>query len=344
MARPSASNFSVPPRGGPAAEQREGGSRTPNNARSRAPRTSGSEPFRPSPDASGVGSPRVGRQSLVCRRPSPSRTCTLDGSREGVGVRLSSLIGGRAELCGPEATLSEAAQAMINASTGSLGVIQGRDLVGLITERDLLRAVAEGTDVSTASVGQWMSTEPDTVSPDVERRGGGALATRGGVSPPPRDGGRPIARDSQYPRPVVGDSRPGDGPPRDPLISWAPRPERDRPTDTSVFSRSVTSRTERIVTHTHHDHRTTEAPGRGGGHDNHAGHSVAMFRDRFWLSLAADRRRHRLLRDDPGSVGLPPPSFPGSEWVAPVLGTVVFSTAAALPTGAIGEAATASRE
>jgi CBS domain-containing protein len=86
----------------------------------------------------------------------------------GVGVRLSSLVGGRAELCGSEATLSEAAQAMVNASTGSLGVIQGRDLVGLITERDLLRAVAEGTDVSTASVGQWMSSEPDTVSPDVE--------------------------------------------------------------------------------------------------------------------------------------------------------------------------------
>ncbi len=83
-------------------------------------------------------------------------------------MRLSGLIGGRAELCGPEATLAEAAQAMINASTGSLGVIQGRDLVGLITERDLLRAVAEGTDVSTASVGQWMSTDPDTVSPDVD--------------------------------------------------------------------------------------------------------------------------------------------------------------------------------
>ncbi len=85
-----------------------------------------------------------------------------------MGVRLSGLIGGRAELCGPEATLAEAAQAMINASTGSLGVIQGRDLVGLITERDLLRAVAERIDVSTASVGQWMSTDPDTVSPDVD--------------------------------------------------------------------------------------------------------------------------------------------------------------------------------
>jgi CBS domain-containing protein len=71
-------------------------------------------------------------------------------------------------LCGSEATLAEAAQAMINASTGSLGVIHGRDLVGLITERDLLRAVASGTDVNTASVGQWMSTEPDTVSPDVD--------------------------------------------------------------------------------------------------------------------------------------------------------------------------------
>ena len=83
-------------------------------------------------------------------------------------MRLSGLIGGTAELCGAEATLGEAAQAMINASTGSLGVIQGRDLVGLITERDLMRAVASGTDVTTASVGEWMSSEPDTVSPDVD--------------------------------------------------------------------------------------------------------------------------------------------------------------------------------
>ena len=63
----------------------------------------------------------------------------------------------------------EAAQAMIDASTGSLGVIHGRDLAGLITERDLLRAVAEGTDTDArAPSASGCRPSPDTVSPDVE--------------------------------------------------------------------------------------------------------------------------------------------------------------------------------
>ena len=51
--------------------------------------------------------------------------------------------------------------------------------------------------------------------------------------------------------------------------------------------------------HHHHEHThggataevAAEAPARGSsehqGHDKHAGHSVAMFRDKFWISLAA---------------------------------------------------------
>ena len=39
----------------------------------------------------------------------------------------------------------------------------------------------------------------------------------------------------------------------------------------------------------HHDHveqaTPDHEPGVGGRHDRHEGHSVAMFRDRFWLSL-----------------------------------------------------------
>jgi len=59
-------------------------------------------------------------------------------------------------------------------------------------------------------------------------------------------------------------------------------------------------------------------------HDKHAGHSVAMFRDKFWLSFVLTIPTlvwgHML----PGAFGYTPPGFPGSDWIAPVLGTIVF--------------------
>ena len=66
------------------------------------------------------------------------------------------------------------------------------------------------------------------------------------------------------------------------------------------------------------------AEGSHAGHDKHAGHSVAMFRDRFWLAFLLTLPTlvwgHML----PGLLGYAPPAFPGSRWIAPVLGTVVF--------------------
>ena len=60
------------------------------------------------------------------------------------------------------------------------------------------------------------------------------------------------------------------------------------------------------------------------GHDKHAGHSVAMFRDKFWLTLALTIPvliwGHML----PRAFGYAPPMFPGAHWIPPVLGTAVF--------------------
>jgi hypothetical protein len=57
---------------------------------------------------------------------------------------------------------------------------------------------------------------------------------------------------------------------------------------------------------------------------DHHGDHAAQFRDRFWLSLALTV----LVVAYSGMVqewlGFTPPQFPGSRWVAPVLGTVVF--------------------
>jgi Cu2+-exporting ATPase len=64
--------------------------------------------------------------------------------------------------------------------------------------------------------------------------------------------------------------------------------------------------------------------GPGAGHDRHAGHSVAMFRDRFWLSLALTVPVVLLSHDVQEWLGYMVPAFPGDRYVPAVLGTVVF--------------------
>ena len=67
-------------------------------------------------------------------------------------------------------TLRSAAERMWREQTGSLLVMDGGRLAGIITERDLLRAVALGADLTTATVDEAMTTEVFTVSPDMPLR------------------------------------------------------------------------------------------------------------------------------------------------------------------------------
>jgi Cu2+-exporting ATPase len=64
--------------------------------------------------------------------------------------------------------------------------------------------------------------------------------------------------------------------------------------------------------------------GHTGGHNTHEGHSVAMFRDRFWLSFALTLPVVFFSETVQGWLGYTAPSFPGSDWISPVLGTVIF--------------------
>lgn len=82
-------------------------------------------------------------------------------------MRLGDLVGDAPFVCGPDTTLTEAAAAMEESDLGSLAVVEGMELLGLVTERDLRRAVANGTDLSTA-VSTLMSDEPDTFDPDLD--------------------------------------------------------------------------------------------------------------------------------------------------------------------------------
>jgi len=59
-------------------------------------------------------------------------------------------------------------------------------------------------------------------------------------------------------------------------------------------------------------------------HDRHAGHSVAMFRDKFWLNFALTIPVVFWSTDVQHWLGYTAPPFPGSKFIPPILGTVVF--------------------
>ena len=63
----------------------------------------------------------------------------------------------------------------------------------------------------------------------------------------------------------------------------------------------------------------------GAGHDKHAGHSVEMFRSKFFVSLALTIPILALGHMLPRALGVEPLHFPGSAYVAPVLGTGLYA-------------------
>jgi CBS domain-containing protein len=64
-------------------------------------------------------------------------------------------------------TLRSAAERMWRQQTGSLLVMDNGRLAGILTERDLLRAVALGADLATVTVDEAMTAEVFTVPPDM---------------------------------------------------------------------------------------------------------------------------------------------------------------------------------
>lgn len=66
----------------------------------------------------------------------------------------------------PADTLRLAAERMWRQQTGSLVVMDGDQMVGIITERDVLKAVAQGVDVENTTVGEVMTRDVVTTYPD----------------------------------------------------------------------------------------------------------------------------------------------------------------------------------
>jgi CBS domain-containing protein len=79
----------------------------------------------------------------------------------------------------PGTTLVDAAQRMVERRVGAALVFEGETLVGIVTERDVLRAVARG-GAATGSVAEWMTGHPETIEPGDSTEHAAVLMIHGG--------------------------------------------------------------------------------------------------------------------------------------------------------------------
>ena len=66
-----------------------------------------------------------------------------------------------------ERPVAEVTGMMVKARVGSAVVLQGSWLAGILTERDVLRAVASRSDLTKSPVSQWMTRDPVTATLDM---------------------------------------------------------------------------------------------------------------------------------------------------------------------------------
>src|SRR5438105_5579387 len=69
---------------------------------------------------------------------------------------------------GPSASIADAAGLMMQRRVGSVLVVDNGRLLGILTERDLVRFAATGADPASTEVTAFMTPDPDITDPDEE--------------------------------------------------------------------------------------------------------------------------------------------------------------------------------
>lgn len=70
----------------------------------------------------------------------------------------------------PGTTVAEAATMMGERRTGSALVMKDDQLLGIFTERDVVRALGQHFDAAGHPVSEWMTADPVTIPPDTDAR------------------------------------------------------------------------------------------------------------------------------------------------------------------------------
>jgi CBS domain-containing protein len=81
-------------------------------------------------------------------------------------MKVSELMTKAAVTDAPDDTLAEAAAKMRAQQTGSLLIMEGAALAGIVTERDVLKVVGDGQDPKSVSIRDVMTPDPVTVDPN----------------------------------------------------------------------------------------------------------------------------------------------------------------------------------
>jgi CBS domain-containing protein len=93
----------------------------------------------------------------------------------------------------PTATVAEAATVMGERHVGSTLVLEGERLVGIFTERDIVRALSQDFDAPSHPLSHWMTRDPQTITPDVTLEEALDIMLKGGFRHlPVMEGDRPL--------------------------------------------------------------------------------------------------------------------------------------------------------
>ena len=71
------------------------------------------------------------------------------------------------DTCGADVTVAEAAKRMTDHNHGAMPVAMHGFLIGIITERDILKSVGLGNNPDLTTVNDLMTPDPDYLEPDV---------------------------------------------------------------------------------------------------------------------------------------------------------------------------------
>ena len=100
----------------------------------------------------------------------------------------------------PEDTIGEAAQKMTDQGVGAVVVSDFGRMIGIFTERDLMRAVAGRVHSSEARVREWMTPDPVTMTEDASVEEAGRDHDRTRLPPHSGRRGRACRRHRQHSR------------------------------------------------------------------------------------------------------------------------------------------------
>ena len=81
-------------------------------------------------------------------------------------IRLRDIMTAEVLTTSAERSVAEVTSMMVKVRVGSAVVMQGSWLAGILTERDVLRAAASGSDLTKSPVSEWMTRNPITAAPD----------------------------------------------------------------------------------------------------------------------------------------------------------------------------------